>query len=152
MNPKQHQASPGRSPNEGAMPRWENDPGKLGAAPDSVLRFMSPDTSLCGCQKPGQLAARLGCAEMKVVTWDDLAFKLITLRWNVKHKNFCKIIDPRLKFESSTFALMNNCREPIVAGVMREVMWEEWGCESAKKMRKRRVAGVGGKRVQYDVQ
>nr|GEX17130.1 reverse transcriptase domain-containing protein [Tanacetum cinerariifolium] len=32
-----------------------------------------------GCQKPGHLAARLGCAETKVDTWDDLAFKLITL-------------------------------------------------------------------------
>nr|GEW05132.1 DNA-directed DNA polymerase [Tanacetum cinerariifolium] len=32
-----------------------------------------------GCQKPGHLAARLGCAEMKVATWDDLAFKLIIL-------------------------------------------------------------------------
>nr|GEX52510.1 reverse transcriptase domain-containing protein [Tanacetum cinerariifolium] len=42
------------------------------------------------CQKPGHLAARLGCAETKVVTWDDLAFKLITLGWNVKHKKFCK--------------------------------------------------------------
>nr|GEV48165.1 hypothetical protein [Tanacetum cinerariifolium] len=31
-----------------------------------------------GCQKPGHLAARLGCAETKVATWDDLAFKLIT--------------------------------------------------------------------------
>nr|GEY23516.1 reverse transcriptase domain-containing protein [Tanacetum cinerariifolium] len=28
---------------------------------------------------PGHLATRLGCAEMKVVTWDDPAFKLITL-------------------------------------------------------------------------
>nr|GEX24989.1 reverse transcriptase domain-containing protein [Tanacetum cinerariifolium] len=34
---------------------------------------------------PGHLAARLGCAEMKVAIWDDLAFKLITLGWNVKH-------------------------------------------------------------------
>nr|GEZ18991.1 reverse transcriptase domain-containing protein [Tanacetum cinerariifolium] len=32
------------------------------------------------CQKPGHLATRLGCAEWKIVTWDDLAFKLITLR------------------------------------------------------------------------
>ncbi|GJS95818.1 reverse transcriptase domain-containing protein [Tanacetum coccineum] len=30
-------------------------------------------------------AARLGCAETKVATWDDLAFKLIILGWNVKH-------------------------------------------------------------------
>nr|GEW84016.1 hypothetical protein [Tanacetum cinerariifolium] len=37
-----------------------------------------------------KIAARLGCAETKVVTWDDLAFKLITLGWNVKHKNFAK--------------------------------------------------------------
>nr|GEV83855.1 hypothetical protein [Tanacetum cinerariifolium] len=36
----------------------------------------------------GHLAARLGCAETKVVTWDDLAFKLITLGWNEKHKNY----------------------------------------------------------------
>nr|GEU47475.1 reverse transcriptase domain-containing protein [Tanacetum cinerariifolium] len=36
-------------------------------------------TLLKRCQKPGHLAARLGCAETKVVTWDDLAFKLITL-------------------------------------------------------------------------
>nr|GEY43710.1 reverse transcriptase domain-containing protein [Tanacetum cinerariifolium] len=35
-----------------------------------------------GCQNPSHLAARLGCAEMKVVTWDDLAYKLITLGWN----------------------------------------------------------------------
>ncbi|GKA57648.1 reverse transcriptase domain-containing protein [Tanacetum coccineum] len=34
--------------------------------------------------KPGHLAARLGCAEMKVATWDDLAFKLIILGWNVR--------------------------------------------------------------------
>nr|GEU51997.1 reverse transcriptase domain-containing protein [Tanacetum cinerariifolium] len=40
--------------------------------------------------QPGHLAARLGCAETKVVTWDDLAFKLITLGWNVKHENFAK--------------------------------------------------------------
>ncbi|GJX56131.1 hypothetical protein Tco_0286028 [Tanacetum coccineum] len=33
-----------------------------------------------GCQKPGHLAARLGCAETKVATWDDLAFILIILR------------------------------------------------------------------------
>ncbi|GJX26503.1 hypothetical protein Tco_0232799 [Tanacetum coccineum] len=33
---------------------------------------------------PGHLAARLGCAETKVATWDDLAFKFIILGWNVK--------------------------------------------------------------------
>nr|GEW64934.1 reverse transcriptase domain-containing protein [Tanacetum cinerariifolium] len=42
------------------------------------------------CQNPGHLAARLGCSETKVATWDDLAIKLITLGWNVKHENFCK--------------------------------------------------------------
>nr|GEX97544.1 reverse transcriptase domain-containing protein [Tanacetum cinerariifolium] len=30
-------------------------------------------------QKPSHLAASLGCAKTKVATWDDLAFKLITL-------------------------------------------------------------------------
>nr|GEV96510.1 hypothetical protein [Tanacetum cinerariifolium] len=42
---------------------------------------MSLDTSLCGV-KPGHLATRLGCAETKVATLDDLAFKLIILGWN----------------------------------------------------------------------
>nr|GFC83403.1 hypothetical protein [Tanacetum cinerariifolium] len=42
-------------------------------------------------QKPGHLAARLGCAETKVATWDDLAFKLIIVGWNVKHSNFEKL-------------------------------------------------------------
>nr|GEY13527.1 reverse transcriptase domain-containing protein [Tanacetum cinerariifolium] len=39
-------------------------------------------------KKPGHLASRLGCTEMKVATWDDLAFKLITLGWNVKPNDF----------------------------------------------------------------
>nr|GFA83182.1 protein kinase-like domain, concanavalin A-like lectin/glucanase domain protein [Tanacetum cinerariifolium] len=47
-----------------------------------------------GCQKLGHLAAMLGCAKTKVVTWDDLTFKLITLGWNVKHEIFCKNVDP----------------------------------------------------------
>nr|GEV76306.1 reverse transcriptase domain-containing protein [Tanacetum cinerariifolium] len=38
------------------------------------------------CQKPGHLAARLGCAEMKVITWDDLAFKL-----NVRLVELCTL-------------------------------------------------------------
>ncbi|GJR31402.1 hypothetical protein Tco_1107634 [Tanacetum coccineum] len=37
------------------------------------------------CFDPGG-AARLGCAETKVATWDDLAFKLIILGWNVRIK------------------------------------------------------------------
>nr|GEY87191.1 hypothetical protein [Tanacetum cinerariifolium] len=37
-------------------------------------------------KKPGHLAARLGCAEMKVAAWDDLTFKLIPLGWNGKRK------------------------------------------------------------------
>ncbi|GKE72094.1 hypothetical protein Tco_1534135, partial [Tanacetum coccineum] len=43
--------------------------------------------------EPGHLAARLGCAEMKVATWDDLAFKLIILGWNVKHR-ILQNVDP----------------------------------------------------------
>nr|GEW42548.1 UBN2 domain-containing protein [Tanacetum cinerariifolium] len=41
-------------------------------------------------QMPGHLDERLGYAEMKVATWGDLAFKLIILGWNVKHRNFAK--------------------------------------------------------------
>ncbi|GJZ02411.1 hypothetical protein Tco_0520372, partial [Tanacetum coccineum] len=43
--------------------------------------------------KPGHLAARLGCAETKFTTWDDLAFKLIILGWNVKHRRL-QNVDP----------------------------------------------------------
>ncbi|GJV78665.1 hypothetical protein Tco_1514535 [Tanacetum coccineum] len=42
--------------------------------------------------------ARLGCAETKVATWDDLAFKLIILGWNVKHStDIAKISRKRSK-------------------------------------------------------
>nr|GEU45530.1 hypothetical protein [Tanacetum cinerariifolium] len=51
------------------------------------------------CQKPGHLAARLECAETKVATWDDLAFKIMPFGLNVKHLNvFCKDADLKLKF------------------------------------------------------
>nr|GEZ62943.1 retrovirus-related Pol polyprotein from transposon TNT 1-94 [Tanacetum cinerariifolium] len=52
--------------------------------------LISQDFSKGSVDLPGHLAARLGCAETKVATWDDLAFKLITLGWNVKHENFAK--------------------------------------------------------------
>nr|GEZ18969.1 hypothetical protein [Tanacetum cinerariifolium] len=56
------------------------------------------------CQKPGHLAARLGCAETKVATWDDLAFKIMPFGLNVKHLNvFCKNVDLKLNFEFSTY-------------------------------------------------
>nr|GEV95724.1 hypothetical protein [Tanacetum cinerariifolium] len=41
---------------------------------------------------PGHLAARLGYAKTKVATWDDLAFKLIILGWNVKHRNIATFL------------------------------------------------------------
>nr|GEV59347.1 hypothetical protein [Tanacetum cinerariifolium] len=62
----------------------------IGMLPASSLMSVSLDIISVGCQKPGHLAARLGCAETKVATWDDLAFKLIILGWNVKHRNFAK--------------------------------------------------------------
>ncbi|GJT50167.1 reverse transcriptase domain-containing protein [Tanacetum coccineum] len=55
-----------------------------------------------GCQKPGHLAARLGCAKTKVASWDDLAFKLIILWWNVKHR-MLQNVDPWLKFKNGTY-------------------------------------------------
>ncbi|GKF19494.1 hypothetical protein Tco_0068132 [Tanacetum coccineum] len=54
--------------------------------------------TMLGCQKPGHLAVRLGCAKAKVATWDDLAFKLIILRWNMKH-SILQNVDPWLKFK-----------------------------------------------------
>nr|GFA13059.1 reverse transcriptase domain-containing protein [Tanacetum cinerariifolium] len=44
-------------------------------------------------------AARLGCAETKVATWDDLAFKIMPFGLKVEHLNvFCKNVDLKLKF------------------------------------------------------
>nr|GEX09745.1 reverse transcriptase domain-containing protein [Tanacetum cinerariifolium] len=60
-----------------------------------------------GCQKPGHLAARLGCAETKVTTLDDLAFKLIILGWNPLDYSlpprFDVYPDDFLKIESDSF-------------------------------------------------
>nr|GEY06508.1 hypothetical protein [Tanacetum cinerariifolium] len=59
------------------LPFFKEVPGNL-----RVFETKGPRVSILvsvGCQKPGHLATRLGCAETKVVTWDDLAFKLITL-------------------------------------------------------------------------
>ncbi|GKC40527.1 hypothetical protein Tco_1052911, partial [Tanacetum coccineum] len=42
--------------------------------------------------KPGHLAARLGCVETKVATWDDLAFKLNILRYG-----YCKNLKNTVK-------------------------------------------------------
>nr|GEU70769.1 reverse transcriptase domain-containing protein [Tanacetum cinerariifolium] len=53
-----------------------------------VLRL--PDLHILSFILPGHLAARLGYAETKVATWDDLAFKLIILGGNMKHRNFKK--------------------------------------------------------------
>ncbi|GJV72251.1 reverse transcriptase domain-containing protein [Tanacetum coccineum] len=53
-----------------------------------------PDTggSPLWVSNPGHLAARLGCAEMKVATWDDLDFKLIILRYG-----YCKNLKKTVK-------------------------------------------------------
>ncbi|GJW99019.1 hypothetical protein Tco_0180827 [Tanacetum coccineum] len=48
----------------------------------AILITPMPMMGRMKCQNPGHLAARLGCAETKVATWDDLAFKLIILGWN----------------------------------------------------------------------
>nr|GEU62179.1 reverse transcriptase domain-containing protein [Tanacetum cinerariifolium] len=61
--------------------------------PRAIISDRGPRVSILvsvGCQKPGHLAARLGCANTKVATWDDLTFKLIILERNVKHSNFAE--------------------------------------------------------------
>ncbi|GJX07691.1 hypothetical protein Tco_0195623 [Tanacetum coccineum] len=50
-------------------------PGRLSLVPTGRILSPVPILVSVGCQKPGHLAARLGCAETKVATWDDLAFK-----------------------------------------------------------------------------
>ncbi|GKB36987.1 hypothetical protein Tco_0881929 [Tanacetum coccineum] len=60
---------------------------------ESPMVIHEENTPNLGCQKPGHLAARLGCAETKVATWDDLAFKLIILGWNMKHR-ILQNVDP----------------------------------------------------------
>nr|GEZ08833.1 hypothetical protein [Tanacetum cinerariifolium]GEZ26366.1 hypothetical protein [Tanacetum cinerariifolium] len=54
--------------------------------------FIPSDDSPRSDLEPGHLAARLGCAETKVATWDDITFKVITFGWNVKHRNFAKVV------------------------------------------------------------
>ncbi|GJV57947.1 putative ribonuclease H-like domain-containing protein [Tanacetum coccineum] len=52
----------------------------------------SPIIRSCGCQKTGQLSSRrLGCAETKVATWDDLAFKLL-FSGGIVNIVFCKTL------------------------------------------------------------
>ncbi|GKB57460.1 putative ribonuclease H-like domain-containing protein [Tanacetum coccineum] len=61
-------------------------------------KVRSPDTSPLWCQKPGHLAARLGCAETKVATWDDLAFKLIGFKVERKQwYGYCKNLKKTVK-------------------------------------------------------
>ncbi|GJW50071.1 hypothetical protein Tco_0921879 [Tanacetum coccineum] len=46
---------------------------------------MSSILALWGVKKPGHYPTWLGCAETKVAAWDDLAFKLIFLGWNLSY-------------------------------------------------------------------
>nr|GEV28221.1 reverse transcriptase domain-containing protein [Tanacetum cinerariifolium] len=69
-----------RTKNDSVKCKVKAKQGLFGNPKSSYVQFVS-------FSPPGHLAARLGCAEMKFVTWDGLAFKLITLGWNVKHKN-----------------------------------------------------------------
>ncbi|GJV30734.1 hypothetical protein Tco_1387182 [Tanacetum coccineum] len=55
-----------------------------------VKHYFGGDLPPKEVQDPGHLAARLGCAETKVATWDDLAFKRIILR-HVKRGRETKI-------------------------------------------------------------
>ncbi|GJV75524.1 hypothetical protein Tco_1507108 [Tanacetum coccineum] len=74
--------------------------------------------------EPGHLAARLGCAEMKVATWDDLAFKLIILKWNVKHStDIAKISRKRLKPDNHGHG---NGMECAKAKRMLSKLWKAW--------------------------
>nr|GEX82317.1 reverse transcriptase domain-containing protein [Tanacetum cinerariifolium] len=58
------------------------------------------------CQKPGHLAARLGSAETKVATWDNLAFKVMSFGLNVKALKYilqrCERIPKKDKIESKS--------------------------------------------------
>ncbi|GJV53739.1 hypothetical protein Tco_1449480 [Tanacetum coccineum] len=65
---------------------------------ENLIAKSEPTRTHLAGPEPGHLAARLGCAETKVATWDDLAFKLIILWWNVKHR-ILQNVDPWLKFE-----------------------------------------------------
>ncbi|GJX60411.1 hypothetical protein Tco_0291801 [Tanacetum coccineum] len=67
--------------------------------------------------KPGHLAARLECAEMKVATWDDLAFKLIILGRNVKHR-ILQNVDP-------WYRIFTKGQKGSQTGQNRERIWKE---------------------------
>ncbi|GJV01465.1 reverse transcriptase domain-containing protein [Tanacetum coccineum] len=73
--------------------------------------------------KPGHLAARLGCAETKVATWDDLAFKLIILGWNVKHStDIAKVSRKRSKPDKHEHGKGKRIQEPENAIKDRDLM------------------------------
>ncbi|GKC76487.1 reverse transcriptase domain-containing protein [Tanacetum coccineum] len=58
-------------------------------------------------------AARLGSAETKVATWDDLAFKLNILGWNVKHStDIAKISRKRSKPDKHGHGKGKRIQEP----------------------------------------
>ncbi|GJU73580.1 reverse transcriptase domain-containing protein [Tanacetum coccineum] len=67
--------------------------GKLGVLKPKVL--VSLDTSLCGVSKSWSLSRKVGMCRDEIATWDDLAFKLIILGWNMKHR-ILQNIDPCL--------------------------------------------------------
>nr|GEV51070.1 reverse transcriptase domain-containing protein [Tanacetum cinerariifolium] len=78
---------------------------------------------------PGHLAARLGCAETKVATWDDLAFKLITLGWNVKHDFFFKNVDPRFICQNLQFCWSQTSHTNSSAKILKPIFGDtEYGC------------------------
>ncbi|GJS97979.1 hypothetical protein Tco_0819149 [Tanacetum coccineum] len=62
-----------------------------------------------GCQKPGHLSrSQLECAEKKVATWNDLAFKIIILGWNEPD------IDKRTKTKAKRTKLSTGMERALV--------------------------------------
>ncbi|GJY12898.1 reverse transcriptase domain-containing protein [Tanacetum coccineum] len=60
---------------------------------DALWAFRTAYKTPIGCTPYKLVYGKLGCAETKVATWDDLAFKLIILGWNVKH-SILQNVDP----------------------------------------------------------
>ncbi|GJR94909.1 hypothetical protein Tco_0267083 [Tanacetum coccineum] len=71
--------------------------GNLESETDKSLMHLAGSQPMLQPSKRSRVTI-VGCAEMEVVTWDDHAFKLIILRWNVKHStDIAKISRKRLK-------------------------------------------------------
>ncbi|GJR51173.1 putative reverse transcriptase domain-containing protein [Tanacetum coccineum] len=120
--------------------------GKLhGRDRGSITDFLSSIFFHDRCQKPGHLAARLGCAETKVATWDDLAFKLIILGGNVtdiQEKDETRSQNDKIKHGNVKSGRNDKHHEPTVKKPVVETSEAKASADKPKAVRKNNGAPI----------